>query len=1136
MRLLLPLTLFTALPLAADSHEACSADAFMDVSDTAGPGDGYDRPRLEVHCDDNDLVVSTNSIPHYEFVQITRAPLVPREAEYRIPLQPSLADEPTTLPLLGGIGVAINGVPIFGPNEGAQPPPGWGDPIYNAILDSCMGHTAREYHYHALVQACFDATVANSGASPILAFAWDGFPVYGPAGCADADCSEVIQFRSSWDQVADPRHNAWEAYQYQPKEGAEYLDQCNGHAGADHGGRYHYHATENFPYIMGCFAGTLPAWAALPGGGGRPPGGGTPVRGGTPVGGPAVTDTQGTPQTTLRSVRNAMTMERSPASVSAGGILSILGEGFVQQEAVPTELPLPTSLGDPALQVLVNDVAAPLYLVSPGQVNAQVPWSTEPGSARVVVRRADSESLAMSVAVESAHVNFLRHEDSARVLWESNGVIDSNAALTPESIVTLFATGLGPTEPPLQDGSAAVPGVDYVLQYPQAAFLNGLPAPASLGAPSPTQVGVFELQFTVPREAAPTGILRWLSGDTGGSAVLGPVGAAMPRYLAVDDRASGAIRIDMTDLSPDLVALTPEINPDMGCYAGALLLDFRRREVTELQDCLLPTLPDASEQRERSRAFEPVADSAILAALPMPVVRPANGVTDQILLINGETDSTEIIEIEGGVSGMESALTAGSRMLRIHQTTETSETGRFLGVDLQGTRQIQGPLPGPLPDPIEVQGRTKRIAQSHGDIRGYRLEFLGAPTEADASPPIAALFGPSGSLVATADFPAGWLPIIPPRRLSPSGAPDGVEPLAPAMTGFDGRDEVYVVARKADGSGDGIAAFTFEAPTTDPNASAGAVPLEAPSIAAATIEFPQGAYVANCTAQVTWQRAALARRLVIAGSRDSASDYAEPRDGAICASDRVLVFDPEMRTVEEVMTPPRTLLDVAIQGAAADYIYFGDANRAVAFEPSQRLHVFDSAISEFSTIDLPAGRQGAAAGIPYDNALTHSVSDGDSRIVGIATSGEPRAEAGGILIEPLAGNEGLVVVDLASGSASLLPLPEGFTRIIPGTGAMIDEGRPLFGVSPITGRAWALAQPSAIADSRASILTWNAGTGLATEVELPPGGISAARPASGHQWESGERFLWDYQQEAGTFAFGVYAEGGRLMSIGVVGP
>ena len=247
--------LVLTVPLAAQDTP-CPAGVFLDVGQFPGAGEDYPRPRLEVECQDSALLVRSNGIPHYEFIQITPNPLIETNREYRFPLRPELAETPTPIPLLGTVGVAINGIPFFGPNEGGVPYPGFGDPIYNSIMDACMGHTAREYHYHALVQACLAVDIKPGEPSPILAYAADGFAVYGPYGCADEECSTVVKLKSGWKKLRDPEIDAWDAFRYEAQQGAEYLDRCNGHSGDHHAEEYHYHVTESWPYILGCFSGT----------------------------------------------------------------------------------------------------------------------------------------------------------------------------------------------------------------------------------------------------------------------------------------------------------------------------------------------------------------------------------------------------------------------------------------------------------------------------------------------------------------------------------------------------------------------------------------------------------------------------------------------------------------------------------------------------------------------------------------------------------------------------------------------------------------------------------------------------------------------------------------------------------------
>ena len=239
----------------ADDGSCPVNDALLDVSKFAGPGKEYEKPRVEASCEGNEVVVRSNGLPHYEFVQVTPRPLTAQDHAFRIPRTPNLADEPTSIPFLGPAGFAVNGVSFFGPNEGPVPAvERYGDPIYNSIMDECLGHTANEYHYHAFHQPCLTDGVKEGQPSPILGYAFDGFPIRGPFGCADKDCREVVRMQSGYEKIGDPSINAWEAYRFEQQDGPEHLDRCNGHTGP--AGDYHYHSTSTFPYIVGCYSGT----------------------------------------------------------------------------------------------------------------------------------------------------------------------------------------------------------------------------------------------------------------------------------------------------------------------------------------------------------------------------------------------------------------------------------------------------------------------------------------------------------------------------------------------------------------------------------------------------------------------------------------------------------------------------------------------------------------------------------------------------------------------------------------------------------------------------------------------------------------------------------------------------------------
>ena len=284
----------------------CAADNLLDVSGAPGPGTGggvvgNPVPQVSGSCDGTTVTVHSNGIPTYQYINITPNGLQEKSYSFTFPQFPAVAASPTNVPLLGTMGVAVNGVPLFGVNEGPQPASdAYGDPAAAMILDECGSHSAQQgtFHIHKIETKCLlqsevtsfqpwnDPDPSPSEPSPIVGYAFDGFPIYGPYECTDASCTSVQEMRSAWDSTnyetgtvgcassaacsngycADvmingtqttacvPRTCVWSNNAYTAKAGSQYLDQCNGHVGPN--GDYHYHATATFPYILGCYRGT----------------------------------------------------------------------------------------------------------------------------------------------------------------------------------------------------------------------------------------------------------------------------------------------------------------------------------------------------------------------------------------------------------------------------------------------------------------------------------------------------------------------------------------------------------------------------------------------------------------------------------------------------------------------------------------------------------------------------------------------------------------------------------------------------------------------------------------------------------------------------------------------------------------
>lgn len=238
-----------------NANGSCAPAAnFPDLSGAPGAGAGYAAPAVQVSCTSTELVVRSNDMISYPFAQKTPNPLRAQDFTWRVPLQPVVAATATSIEnRLGTLGFSVTGLPIYGPTEGAMPAAeAFGDPNYNGILDSCKGHTGpqAEYHLHAVEHS----SACGFTPSPIVGYALDGFPIYGPNGCLDAACAQVVTFKSGYVRTGDPKTYSWKAYTYQPSTDPLVLDACNGRIGPD--GTYRYYATATFPYTFGCFRGT----------------------------------------------------------------------------------------------------------------------------------------------------------------------------------------------------------------------------------------------------------------------------------------------------------------------------------------------------------------------------------------------------------------------------------------------------------------------------------------------------------------------------------------------------------------------------------------------------------------------------------------------------------------------------------------------------------------------------------------------------------------------------------------------------------------------------------------------------------------------------------------------------------------
>ncbi len=224
----------------ADNMHAWLRKGWLDLEGKLVTKDRLVKDNVTLEFTKTDLIVHSHNLPNHptavfpdrwraldgnpnyiqEQRQVWRIPLVPRVNPNHVAVDAH--NENGALPG-GPIGVAVNGVIFFNPFDADSVEAIW-------RLDRCCGHPSPgfEYHYHKY-PVCVKSPWADDGTahSPLIGFAFDGFPIYGP-------------YEAAGELAKDSSKNP--------------LNEFNVHYDEARG--WHYHVTPGkFPHLIGGFWG-----------------------------------------------------------------------------------------------------------------------------------------------------------------------------------------------------------------------------------------------------------------------------------------------------------------------------------------------------------------------------------------------------------------------------------------------------------------------------------------------------------------------------------------------------------------------------------------------------------------------------------------------------------------------------------------------------------------------------------------------------------------------------------------------------------------------------------------------------------------------------------------------------------------
>jgi uncharacterized protein (TIGR03437 family) len=208
-----------------------------------------------------------------------------------------------------------------------------------------------------------------------------------------------------------------------------------------------------------------------------------------------------------QGVASAASFAPAGNPISPGEFIALFGTGLAKsnQTAAP---PYPASLN--GVTVLIDGKAAPIYFVSPGQINCLVPYSTAGATATIEVQNggANSNIVTVPLAVTSPGIYSLDQSGTgAGAIEHASGAVvnAANPAVAGETVV-VFLTGMGAVSPTITDGTASTGNPQHQTTLPTV-YVADQQATVNFSGLTPGFPGLYQLNVIIPLSLSSTGSL-----------------------------------------------------------------------------------------------------------------------------------------------------------------------------------------------------------------------------------------------------------------------------------------------------------------------------------------------------------------------------------------------------------------------------------------------------------------------------------------------------------------------------------------------------------------------------------------------------------------------------------------------------
>jgi uncharacterized protein (TIGR03437 family) len=191
------------------------------------------------------------------------------------------------------------------------------------------------------------------------------------------------------------------------------------------------------------------------------------------------------------------------SGTTRGSIATIFGTFLASGTESASTVPLPTTLGN--VQVSVNGVRAPLFYVSPKQINFQVPFEAPlQGTASVTVIRDGVSSSTATIALAPYAPAVFTYSRSSNTIdpiivhATTNQVVTPASPAVPGEYVMVYATGIGDLTTVPVTGNVSPSAPLAAANATATATIGGAQAPVSFAGLTPGAIGLAQFNVQVP--------------------------------------------------------------------------------------------------------------------------------------------------------------------------------------------------------------------------------------------------------------------------------------------------------------------------------------------------------------------------------------------------------------------------------------------------------------------------------------------------------------------------------------------------------------------------------------------------------------------------------------------------------------